>query len=86
MKPGEITEASIRRRLRMAVDYLLSRKADDASTAEQLTDNIYKDSGSNWAELIGVVEKATAEERQRAANTARRLGHTQTAQVIREGR
>lgn len=85
MKPGEITEESLRLRLRAALTACgLELGRGDARDLEPYIERAYV--AGTFSELVGVVDRATAAERQRAANTARRLGHTQTAQVIREGK
>lgn len=85
---SEITEAILKNRIRMAVEEhgFVEGMHDGGApgwTLDAMVDAIY--TTGKFADFVGVVGKATTVERERAAGVARRLGHAQTAQVIRNG-
>lgn len=79
--PNEITELLLRRRLATVLQPYLAQYT--ATDQVKVVDAAY--SAGNFSDFVGIVGKAVGEERQRAANTARRLGHPGTAAVILRG-
>ena len=81
-KPNEITEEVLRHRIAKA--YAEMKADPDSRSMGEVEDEFYR--LGKFSDFIGVVGKATSAERHRAAQTCRRLGHTQTAQVILNGK
>lgn len=81
MAVNEITEVVLKSRIRTALEALPGMIE---GVNDQHVQHIYEN--GNFQEFVGVVGKATATERLRAAGTARRLGHTQTAALITKGK
>lgn len=77
---NEITESSLKMRLRKGLLCVGIAPKDVEAFAEV----VFRE--AQFSELVGVVGRAERDERNRAAQTARRLGHSQTARVIQEGK
>lgn len=86
---NEITEEVLKSRLTKALT-ALSGVIDDRvlglnpdKKPEDIAKLVY--TAGKFVDFVGIVEKATTEERQRAVTICNRLGHRQTAQIIARG-
>jgi hypothetical protein len=77
----EITEASLRRRLYLAMEKHLQGLSAEAKAIA--LDEAYE--VGKFEDVALAADKIRTEECKRAAQIARRLGHPQTAQVILKG-
>lgn len=85
---NEITEASLKNRLKLALiaHHGLTTEVKAGGTVAGIDKEVNDAyAAGKFSEIVGVVKIATDVERERAAGVARRLGHAQTAQVIRNG-
>lgn len=83
-KPSEITEESIKNRLRMALTTVMAPgDMVDPRDFDKRVEDAY--AAGNFHEYVDVVERATRAERVRAKQVCMRLGHGRIGEIILAG-